>query len=201
MHFTLVKTLTVAILGLLSATRAQESSYPYTSSDLHCPEGSHPGFVHNSYTYLAPLHKFTKITGSFFDIAWYGGCSAAFKIGTDNVPGAIRGGPCDGGVFNETLTMFTAHSDGFESTLHGRPWTFPLPHQPPVHFDGYVETMRFESICGGKVTYIDLISHWCTDNQSGGYNAWYTIHMEVFQALAAGIGAPVLAGDCPRSCS
>ncbi|KAJ7200419.1 hypothetical protein GGX14DRAFT_372219 [Mycena pura] len=201
MHCSLANTLAIAVLVFISAAGAHESSHhSYTSSDLRCPQGSHPGFVHNSYTYLAPLEKFTNITGSFFDIAWYGGCTAVIKIGTDNVPGATRGGPCDGGVFNETLTACIVHPDALEYTWRGKPSTYLLPNFPPVHF-GYAETLRFESICGGKATYIDLITHWCTDDQSGAYNTWYTIHMETFQALAARIAAPVLAGDCPCACS
>jgi hypothetical protein len=66
-----LKTLSFALLSLISAGQAHESSqYRYVPNDLQCKEGFLPTFVHNSYTYIAPLHKFTNITGSFFNIAW-----------------------------------------------------------------------------------------------------------------------------------
>lgn len=73
MHFALLlKTLSVVLLGLASAARSHElSHHPSVQNDLHCTKGMHAGFIHNSYTYNAPLHEFTNITGSFFDAAWY----------------------------------------------------------------------------------------------------------------------------------
>lgn len=60
----------VALLGLNFATPVH-GSVEHVPHDIHCPEHSQVGFVHNSYTYNAPLHEFTDITKSFFDIQWY----------------------------------------------------------------------------------------------------------------------------------
>jgi hypothetical protein len=56
----------IALLGL----RAQGSA-PYVSNDIHCPADLRISFVHNSYTYAAPLAQFTNLTESFFDQSWY----------------------------------------------------------------------------------------------------------------------------------
>ncbi|KAJ7464583.1 hypothetical protein FB451DRAFT_1403253 [Mycena latifolia] len=109
------------------------------------------------------LKNFTDITGSFFATAWYGGVAVSKTTGTDNVPGATRGGTVGGGTVNETLTTYFVHPDALPYTYHGRPWTYSAPNQRPLHFAGYAETIRFESICGGKATYIDFISYlWMT---------------------------------------
>ncbi|KAJ7759329.1 hypothetical protein DFH07DRAFT_443700 [Mycena maculata] len=187
----------LTLLSLLGTTRAHESSYyPYIPNEIPCGEGSHPAFVHNSYTYIAPLHKFTNITGSFFDIVWLGGCPATVTTGTDNVPGATRAGPCLGDTFNETLTMYSAHVDELMYTYHGRPYAPTLPGQPTIHVESYAETLRFESICGGRATYVDFISFLCTEDQTAAYIAWNELHTDTMQSVAASLGAPVLAGDC-----
>jgi hypothetical protein len=119
--------------------------------------------------------------------------------GTDNVPGATRSGPLVGNnVFNETLTMYSAHPDALMYTYHGKAVTYPAPNGSPVYFHGYAETMRLDSICDGKGTYIDLITWVCADEQIAAYNIWYTAHASSFEGMAAGLGATVLAGDCPR---
>jgi hypothetical protein len=61
--------------------------------------------------------------------------------------------------------------------------------------------MRFESICGGKATYIDIITHTCSNHQTLAYSGWYTFHESVFPGLAATLGATIMAGDCPRKLS
>ncbi|KAF8186119.1 hypothetical protein K438DRAFT_1723285 [Mycena galopus ATCC 62051] len=193
-------TFSLALLSLISAGHAHESSqYPYVPNDLQCPEGSLSTFVHNSYTYIAPLDKFTNITGSFFNIAWEGGCPATVTTGTDNVPGATRGGLCLGGTFNDTLTMYSAHSDALSYTYHGAPYTFTSPGQPQMHWDAYAETMRFESICGGQATYVDFISYICSEDQIATYTGWSELHALSMQAIAGAIGASILAGDCPAA--
>ncbi|KAJ7509769.1 hypothetical protein B0H11DRAFT_1901158 [Mycena galericulata] len=199
MHFAHL-TKGLALLSFIYATQTHDTSshYPYIRNDLQCPEGSHVSFLHNSYAYQAPLHKFTDITKSFFHIAWYGGVPANVTTGTVNVPGATRGGPYYGGTFNETLTMYLTHPDVLNYTIHGKPVTFLTPNRAPIHFDGYAETMRFESICGGRATYIDLITYICSEDQATAYDVWYTLHMVTFEGLAAKIGALVLPGDCPR---
>ncbi|KAJ6534595.1 hypothetical protein DFH09DRAFT_1180112 [Mycena vulgaris] len=202
MHLPLTHALRIAVLGLVSIAHAHTS--PPSPNDLHCPKGSYPGFVHNSYTYAAPVHKFTDITRSFFDDAWYAGAAAPNNTGTDNVPGATRAGDF-GGAFNETLTAYSLHPDAFSFTLHGAPWTYTAPapqasnlkRPGPLHFAGYAETLRFESICDGRATYIDAITYLCADDKAAAYDLWYNLHLAVFPPLAARVGAKVLAGDCP----
>ncbi|KAF7349929.1 hypothetical protein MVEN_01293600 [Mycena venus] len=184
-------------LGVSAATDAYPSSrYPVMRNDVQCPEG-YVSFVHNSYTYLAPLHKFKDITKSFFDIAWYSGTIVYNSTGTDNVPGATRAGFYSGGWFNETLTAYISHSDTLEYTFHGQEAAYIAPTGDKSLFFGYTETMRIESICDGQATYIDLITYMCSDNQTLGYSSWYNLHMVTFEVLAANVSALVMAGDCP----
>ncbi|KAF8216918.1 hypothetical protein K438DRAFT_1953805 [Mycena galopus ATCC 62051] len=191
------RTLGVALLALSFADRVQGSND--VSNDIACPADSSAGFVHNSYTYIAPLSKFTNITESFFDLSWYAGTIVTNTTGTDNVPGATRSGPFAGATaYNETLTMYHRRSDGLMYSFHGKGLTYSPPNQRPYRFDGYAETMRLESICDGSATYIDLITYLCSNDSTAAYDLWYTIHMSTFQTMAAKIGAPVLAGDCPR---
>ncbi|KAJ7711453.1 hypothetical protein B0H16DRAFT_1745192 [Mycena metata] len=106
-----------------------------------------------------------------------GGLLTTAMTGTDNVPGATRFGPVD---------------------KHNSKFTYALPgfHHSPAHIDAYAETMRFESICAGRATYIDLLTYICSNDTATAYKVWYTAHMFVFPALAADLGATVLAGDC-----
>ncbi|KAJ7826951.1 hypothetical protein B0H13DRAFT_2120148 [Mycena leptocephala] len=194
----LAAALGLAILCLAPGGRASSASFP-KSNDIHCPEGSYTSFVHNSYTYNAPLHEFTNITKSFFDFAWYtGGVPATNTAGTDNVPGATRSGTLAGGAYHETLTAYQLRSDVLEYSYHGDPYVLAVPGQPTVNFNGYAETMRFESICGGKATYIDIITYTCSNHQTLAYSGWYTFHQSVFPGLAATLGATIMGGDCPQ---
>ncbi|KAJ7066345.1 hypothetical protein C8F01DRAFT_1218460 [Mycena amicta] len=182
------------------AVWALGTSGNYTSLDLHCSERYQVGFVHNSFTYNTALHKFTDIVDSFFDVAWYnGGVAANITTGKDNVPGATRSGPAGSNVFNETLTAYLHHPGSvLEYSFTGAPASFSLGDGlPSTFFPGYAETMRLQSICSGAATYIDLISWFCSDNQVGAYDIWYTTHLESFGAIKAKIGAMVMAGDCP----
>ncbi|KAJ7022109.1 hypothetical protein C8F04DRAFT_245776 [Mycena alexandri] len=193
MHF-LVKTLFV--LPLLASAYARRKDY---GNDLHCPEDFHVGFVHNSYTYNAPVDKFTNITKSFYDVSWYGGAVVSKTTGTDNVPGATRAGNLDG-YFLETLTAYSFGPSGLEYTVRGDPFTYALPNSTavPVRFSGYVEALRIQGICSGRATYIDVITYVCSADKVTGYDWWYTAHEGVFPALAAKMGATVMAGDCPQ---
>ncbi|KAF7370290.1 hypothetical protein MSAN_00660300 [Mycena sanguinolenta] len=191
--------LVIAFIGLTSANSIQGSNHPI-SNDIVCPTNSRVSFVHNSYTYNAPLQKFTDITGSFFNISWYDGTVVTSTIGTDNVPGATRSGTFAGGVFNETLTAMDKRSDALIFSYHGNNYTFtPGPGYPSslVTLDSYTETIRFESICGGKATYIDVLTYVCSDNQPLAYSLWSMIHTSTFDGLAMSFGATILAGDCP----
>jgi hypothetical protein len=47
-------------------------SHQLHDDDPHCAPGMHAVFVQNAAQFDAPLHKFTKITESFFDDSWYG---------------------------------------------------------------------------------------------------------------------------------
>ncbi|KAJ7631407.1 hypothetical protein DFH06DRAFT_703294 [Mycena polygramma] len=160
---------TLTLLSLITAidfafVPTNVHSY-YVRDDIHCPKGSKVGFFHNAYSYNAPLPKFTNITGSFFHIAWYGGSPATNTAGTDNVPGATRSGSWDGGSFNQTLTMYSMHSDALAYTYHGEPFNYAPRNGPHLYFARYIETIRFESICGGKATYIAVLAYLCSDDQ------------------------------------
>ncbi|KAJ7333325.1 hypothetical protein DFH08DRAFT_785680, partial [Mycena albidolilacea] len=193
----ILQSLHVALLGLTFATPVH-GSMDYVPNDIHCPKNSHAGFVHNTYTYIAPLHDFTNLVGSFFNISWYDGIVVTNTTGADNVPGASRSGPFNGVTYNETLTMFTERSDAVTFSFIGKGFSYTRsPKGPTVTLDGYTESMRFESICGGKATYIDVLTRVCSDNQIEAYDLWYTLHMTTFQGMAVNLGAPVLAGDCP----
>ncbi|KAJ6549130.1 hypothetical protein DFH09DRAFT_1503375 [Mycena vulgaris] len=205
MHFApFANTLGVALLFLISTLHVHASpissdAKPITTplDDLQCPRGYSPTFLHNSYTYNAPLNKFTDITKSFFAIQWYGGASVTGTAGTDNVPGATRAGVFGGAPFNETLTAYSARSDSMVYTMHGTlPLSLAVGNPRPLHVATYAETKRFQSICGGKATYIDLITWLCSDDQITAYSAFYNTHMSTVQNLAATIGTTVLAGDC-----
>ncbi|KAJ7117581.1 hypothetical protein C8R44DRAFT_791042 [Mycena epipterygia] len=197
MHFTsLVKFLGAALLCWVSTAHARAD--PITTNDLHCPKGSYTGFVHNSYAYNAPLHKFTDITKSFFHEVWYANTHVSNTTGTDNVPGATRAGYFVG-HFNETLTAYLLRPDELSYTYHGRPYTFAAPNRRPIYFPRYAETLRFMSICGGRATFIDVNTYLCSDDQIAAHDVWYSTHMTTFKGLAVKVGATVLAGDCPRA--
>ncbi|KAJ7312518.1 hypothetical protein DFH08DRAFT_1044633 [Mycena albidolilacea] len=181
----------IALLGL----RAQGSA-PYVSNDIHCPADLNISFVHNSYTYAAPLAQFTNLTESFFDQSWYDNTVITTTTGTYNVPGATRTGPFAGAIYNETLTMYSKHADALTMSYYGQPFTTVPTAGTPLKFGHYLETLRFESICGGTATYMDVLTYTCSDNPVAVYDVWYTIHMASFAGLAAKVGAPVLAGDC-----
>jgi hypothetical protein len=88
-----------------------------------------------------------------------------------------------------------------EYSYHGDPYILAVPGQPAINFNGYAETMRFESICGGKATYIDIITYTCSNHQTLAYSGWYTFHESVFPGLAVTLRATIMAGDCPRKLS
>ncbi|KAJ7181040.1 hypothetical protein C8R46DRAFT_1211325 [Mycena filopes] len=194
MHF-LLKTIIALAAALVSAHGHPKDR----GNDLHCPEDFHVGFVHNSYTFNAPVPKFTDITKSFYDASWYGGAVVSNTTGTDNVPGATRAGDLNG-YFFETLTAYSSGPSHLEYTLRGDPYTFTPPNStafPTVRFAGYVEALRIEGICSGRATYIDVITYICSADEVAGYDWWYTAHQGVFPGLAAKVGATVMAGDCP----
>ncbi|KAK7012810.1 hypothetical protein R3P38DRAFT_1556832 [Favolaschia claudopus] len=203
--FTSTMIFPLAMLSVLVAYIARGAELePYVPHDLSCPPGSVSGFVQNNFAYVAPLRNFTNITHSFFDIVWYFGSVVTNTTGRDNVPGATRFGHGAGGTFNETLIMYFNNPDAYVFALHGQPATFPMSHSPQAtKLDGYVETMRFLSICGGKATYIDVITYYCHDSdeqqQIAAYDLLYTAHTLTFEKMAAGLGAPVFAGVCPAN--
>ncbi|KAJ7816081.1 hypothetical protein B0H14DRAFT_3475601 [Mycena olivaceomarginata] len=183
----------VLSVALLCFSLSAHAASHYTPNDMHCPAESHPTFVHNSYTYNAPVDKFTNLTKSFFELKWYAGAIVSNTTGTDNVPGATRSGPLGGtAVFNETLTMYSMHPDEFTFSFHGAPYVFG-----GQNVTAYAETMRFEGICSGKATYIDVITYLCSNDSIAVYDATYTAHMVSFQGLATSVGATVMARDCP----
>ncbi|KAJ7483817.1 hypothetical protein B0H11DRAFT_1723231 [Mycena galericulata] len=190
----------VLCLGHIFQAQAADLSPSLKQNDLHCPKGYEISFVHNSYTYNAPFHTFTNLTSSFFNIVWTGGVPATSTTGVDNVPGATRSGPWFGGVFNETLTMYHLDDELYIWTYHGAAYTYaPGGGVPPTHLSAYAETTRFESICSGTATYIDIITYLCSDNPKVVYSLLYTLHMVTFQDLAQSANATVLGGDCPSA--
>ncbi|KAJ6534612.1 hypothetical protein DFH09DRAFT_1091940 [Mycena vulgaris] len=195
MHFTfLIKALGIVVLGSIFTAHAYESSpYPAVLNDIKCLKGSSTA---NSYTYNGPLAKFTKITQSFFHVAWHAGAPAKKTTVADNIPGATRADILGGGAYNETLTAHVAHPGALAYTVLGAPWTYTALQKRPLHFATYVEMLRLESICGGKVTSTDLLTYLCSDDKTAAYDLWYNSHMTVFPALATKVGT-VLPGDCP----
>ncbi|KAJ6479699.1 hypothetical protein C8R45DRAFT_1155830 [Mycena sanguinolenta] len=192
------RALNLAFYGLIFANGVQGSQYPI-SNDIECPANLYVSFVHNSYTYNAPLHNFTDITKSFFNASWYGDTVVTSHTGTDNVPGATRYGLFAGAVFSDTLTAMDKRSDALIFSYQGKSFTFTPAGYPTLAMGRYSETIRFESICGGKATYIDAITYICSDNQPLAYTVWSTLHTSTFDGLAATLGATILAGDCPRA--
>ncbi|CAK5283342.1 unnamed protein product [Mycena citricolor] len=167
-----------------------------TLRDKHCAPPLKSSFTHNTYTYTVPLPQITQITKDFFDIEWYGGVVVSTHTGRNGVPGATRSGNFTGGSFHETLTEYTLRPDAFAYAYSGVPYTFAPPHAQPVHFGVYAETLRFESVCGGRATYIDFQTWSCVDDRPAGYNFWYTLHQTAAEGLAQTLKANVLAGDC-----
>ncbi|KAJ7181041.1 hypothetical protein C8R46DRAFT_1211326 [Mycena filopes] len=166
-------------------------------NDLHCPEGFHAGFVHNSYTYNVSADKFIDITKSFYDNSWYGAVVNS-TTGTDNVVGATRAGNANGD-FNETLTAYSLQPSALEYTYLGAPYTYTPTNSTAatVHYASYAETLRVESVCDGRATYLDIIEYLCSAEQVPGYDLGFLAHEIVFPALAARVGATAMDGDCP----
>ncbi|KAK6983981.1 hypothetical protein R3P38DRAFT_2576943 [Favolaschia claudopus] len=171
---------------------------PYISSDIHCVKDAHPSFISNSYKYYAPVHKFTNLTKSFFDVSWYAGTIVSNTTGIDNVPGATRAGDYSGYHFNETLTMYISNSDGLVYAYRGK--EFKVAGQgvnlSSVTLHSYAEVLHFESICGGQATLIETRTYACSDNPIAEYDSWTVLHDLTFTALAGRLKAPVFTGDC-----
>ncbi|KAJ7086791.1 hypothetical protein B0H15DRAFT_734943, partial [Mycena belliarum] len=164
--------------------------------DITCPPGARITFVHNSYTYNAPMKNFTDIMGSFFSIKWTGGVPANSTTGTDNTVGASRSAVYFGGVFNETLTMILQRPDAYSYTYHGVPFLVALPGQPAVQFYNYAETLRVLSICSGAATYVDFVTYLCTNNPVHAYDLLETdLHQLTMAAVAQQANATVMSGD------
>ncbi|KAJ7181048.1 hypothetical protein C8R46DRAFT_1071306 [Mycena filopes] len=185
-----------ALILLSSVTAYKSQGYEL---DVPCPEGFLDGFVHNSYTYNAPPQKFINITKSY-DASWYGGAVVSNTTGTDNVPGATRAGNLDGDFF-ETLTAYSSGPAHLEYSYRGAPYTFTMPNSTApsnVQFSSYGETFRFEGICSGRATYIDVITYMCSVDQTAGYDWWFGGHQGIFSAVAERVGATEFMGNCPE---
>ncbi|CAK5267230.1 unnamed protein product [Mycena citricolor] len=200
----LLRSLSFSIaLCLLLPALAQGQHDLVVPTDLDCPRGSAPSFVHNNYAFLAPAHEFIHITQSFFNLSWYG-ANATVVTGKNNVPGATRSGSFAGASFNETLLSYrkdtTSPSPSFlEYTYRGQPGPFVNPTQPwfSVQAQGYIETFRFTGICAKRATLVEVTTHVCSSNQVLAYNYVTQFHDAVLPALGAGLRAPILSGDCP----
>ncbi|KAF8216924.1 hypothetical protein K438DRAFT_1798030, partial [Mycena galopus ATCC 62051] len=138
------RVLGVALIGLVFSSRAHGSMHALTN-DVYCPKDS---FVHNAYTYIAPLQNITKL---FFDISWYGDTIVNNTTGTNNIPDATRSGPYAGGTYSETLPQYYHYqrTDALVFSYHGQPFSLETSQGVAFRFGGYSKTMRFESICGG----------------------------------------------------
>ncbi|KAJ7289162.1 hypothetical protein C8J57DRAFT_1164966 [Mycena rebaudengoi] len=200
MHLAKAFTAAAALLFFTATAYAHGSTPP--GGDVSCPKGSQHTFVQNSYRYDGHLQKFTNITGSFFDESWYAGTVITSTTGTDNVPGATRAGVFGDSSFNETLAMFDAPSGALRFTYAGpgpKPVTYTPPGEKSITFYYFAETHRYESICGGKATYIDVITYACSNRPRAAYDFWYRLHDTAFGAISAKVGAKVFTGDCPRA--
>ncbi|KAJ6527754.1 hypothetical protein B0H19DRAFT_1275108 [Mycena capillaripes] len=193
----LSSTLSLAFLSLVPPMRALNPlTYPVVSDDIECPSGYSPTSVHNTYTYNGALKEFTDIAGRSSTFSGIPRASPTLKFnttGTDNVLGATRAGWFGGTPFNETLTAYDTRPDALLFTIHGN---LPLALEA-FNIVGSAETKRFQIICSGKATYIDVLTYLCSDDQTAAYDLFYNIHTTGFQNLAAIIGMTVLAGDCP----
>ncbi|KAK6983980.1 hypothetical protein R3P38DRAFT_373811 [Favolaschia claudopus] len=181
---------------LVDATGAYS---PYISSDIHCDKDAHTSFITNRYKYYAPLHKFTNLTKSFFDLSWGAGTLVPNTTGIDNVPGATRAGEYGGYHFDETLTMYTSHPDALAYAYHGKGFKVSgqgINFGSSVKLYSYAEAFRFESICGGQATLIDARTYTCSDNPIATYDWETMLHDSTLTALAARIRAPMFTGDC-----
>ncbi|KAJ7022879.1 hypothetical protein C8F04DRAFT_1272072 [Mycena alexandri] len=124
-------------------------------------------------TLLAFVHAQTTDQSNDLHCLQYfvSGATVINTTGTDNVPGTTRSGDFADRPYHETL----------------------------IAFAGYLETLRFESICSSRTTYIDVITYICSAGKIAGYDLWYTLHQSVFPALVAQAGAtaygPFLRGD------
>ncbi|KAJ7097106.1 hypothetical protein B0H15DRAFT_31723 [Mycena belliarum] len=190
----------IATLGLLSTASAQSLSIdPILNDDVECPAGSEITFLHDYYMFNAPMKAFKDQVGSFFEIVWTGGVATDIATGPDNTPGSSRSGVYFGGRFNETLTMILDRPDSFSYTYHGVEFPVAIPGRPKVIFYKYAETMRVHSICGGRATYMDLVTSLCTDNPEHAYDLLHTyLHDLTFHQLAANVNATAMYGDCLR---
>ncbi|KAJ7481692.1 hypothetical protein FB451DRAFT_1555918 [Mycena latifolia] len=189
-----------AFLGLIATAASQSLSVdPIINDDVVCPPGSEITFLHDHYTYNAPMKAFVDQVGSFMEIVWTGGIATDISTGEDNVPGCTRSGVYFGGRFNETLTMIVDRPDSFSYTYHGIEFPVAIPGRPKVIFYNYAETLRVHSICEGRATYMDLVTSLCTDNPEHAYDLLHTyLHDLTFHALAENVGATVMYGDCPK---
>ncbi|KAJ7289156.1 hypothetical protein C8J57DRAFT_1046480 [Mycena rebaudengoi] len=197
----LAKAFTAAAALFFFATTAHAHGSILSGGDVSCPKGFQPTFLQNSYRYDGHLQKFTNITGSFFELSWYAGTVITSTTGTDNVPGATRAGVFGDAPFNETLTMFDAPPGALRFTYAGpgKPVTYTPPGEKSIRFDYWSETHRYESICGGEATYIDVITYLCSNLPRAAYDVWYRFHAATFDAMAAKVGAKIFTGDCPRA--
>nr|GAT56994.1 predicted protein [Mycena chlorophos] len=197
----------VFVLLLAASTVAADERYH--NLDVECPHADQRSFLHNSFAYNAPLQVFTNVVGSFFNDSWYADSVINETKGKDNVPGAMRSGPSDPegtAIYNETLLEYIYHPDSMlQYSFSGAATSFAAgPSVKATHFHGYAEMMRLQSVCGGKATYIDLITWLCSDDQAAAYDIWNSAHLVSFSGIAGSVGATVMPGDCSvpkRKCS
>ncbi|KAJ7656442.1 hypothetical protein DFH06DRAFT_1473657 [Mycena polygramma] len=94
--------------------------------------------------------------------------------------------------------MYSMHSDALAYTYHGEPFNYAPRNGPHLYFARYIETIRFESICGGKATYIAVLAYLCSDDQVRAYSFWDALpDQATFDRLGESLGGTIRAGDCP----
>ncbi|KAF7308290.1 hypothetical protein HMN09_00677000 [Mycena chlorophos] len=188
------------VFVLLLAASALAADERYHSLGVECPHADQRSFLHNTFAYNAPLHVFTNVVGSFFNDSWYADSVISETKGKDNVPGSMRLGPSGTkgtAIYNETLLEYIYHPNSMlqYSFSGAATWFAASPSAKATYFHGYTETMRLQSVCGGKATYIDLITWLCSDDQVA-CDIWNAAHLVSFSGIAGSVGATVMPGDC-----
>ncbi|KAJ6600351.1 hypothetical protein DFH09DRAFT_1302834 [Mycena vulgaris] len=203
MHLTIfINNLGIILLLLNIISHIHASPLHHIPPDhLRCPKGYSISFLYDSYTYHGRLDKFTAITKSFFHIQWYGNATVDRTTGTDNVPGATRSGQFGISRYKETLTAYSAHSDALVYSIHGDlPLSIQVPNQHDLlHVATYAERKRFESICGGRATFLEFITYLCSDDPRTADRTFRNVHTATVQGLASRIGTTILSRDCRGS--
>ncbi|KAJ7599448.1 hypothetical protein C8J56DRAFT_770287 [Mycena floridula] len=203
--FSMLK-LVVASVALAFAVAGHDhrglESHHHPDLDPKCPDGSHTGFVVNSFQYDIPIDGFIDATGSFFNITWYAGTVVNATTGNDNVVGATRSGPFLDGKFAEQLVAYDASSTSLTMkyvSLVDLVVTGAIPENPhqKLAFDSYTEEFRALGICGHEATYIEFATTFCSNKPDVVYDLFDQLHTSSVGELNKKLGGRVFRGTCP----